>query len=153
MSFVVGCVDDDVVYARALRKEFSRHGVELEHFDRPAPLVGVLEDDPLRFDMILIDLNMADTKGVVWTHAGMQVAQVVRRLVDRGATTICMLSSMDRSFVDATYRDNGADEYIQKGRRLDLLAEKVVAMIRSDHAKEQARTAYMARRTGFLPPV
>ena len=147
MNWTIGYVDDDVVYARALRKEFEARGAELSHFDDAGRFVRTLECEPEAFDMLLVDLNMADTAGVVWRHAGMEVIRKARGMLDsNGATLITILSEMDGAFLSGASKVNGADAYIQKGRRLDRLADRVIEMIEDNRAR---RTAQERRSAGF----
>ena len=147
MSAVIGYVDDDLSYARALRKELDKRDATLVHFSNSQTLMRSLEDETEVFDMLLVDLEMADTAGVVWSHAGIQVVCAVRNLIGEDEMKICVLTRQDPGFLDRSTRVNGADAFIQKGRRMDRLADRIVEMVAEKRARGRGdRSVRQGRR-------
>lgn len=129
MSWVVAYVDDDAVYANALARELAPRGVDLRHYEFPAGLIEKLEDDPNAYDLVLVDLNMADTAGVVWRHAGMQVVRAVRNVITGVTAKVCVLSGMDGDFLMRSCQENGADGFIEKEAGFSSVADRVVSLV------------------------
>ncbi len=111
-------VDDEPAILRAVAMDLRAHGFRVE---TAATGAAALErHQHARPDLVLLDLNLPDLDG----------AEVIRRLRERAATPILVLSVRDAERDKVAALDAGADDYVTKPFGADELLARVRAALR-----------------------
>jgi two-component system OmpR family response regulator len=113
-------VEDEEKVAALLKLYFEMEGfdVQAEHSGRAA----LEEAARRRPDVVILDLRLPDVDGC-------QVSQELRKLYDRSATAILMLTAMDRAIDRVRGFAHGADAYLPKPFELDEVGETVGVLL------------------------
>lgn len=119
----IAIIDDDMLFSRALGREFSKQSLESKHF---RSIVDYLrKNDSTQYDLVLVDLYMEDTKGVVWPYAGIEVIAQLRRLLPN-KTAVCGITGNNNHTVEKSCLSNGADALFQKSLDVDDVVQDVL---------------------------
>lgn len=111
-------IEDDIQLARGIKNILSKHYViELAYSGQEALLS--LRDEV--FDLIMLDLQLPDMPGL-------EVCQKVRGLHDD--TPILVVTGEDKPASTIALLDAGADDYITKPFRVDVLRARIRALTR-----------------------
>ena len=70
-------IDDDVFFAQAVAAKMRTRGVEVIHFKSAQNFIDMV--NPGKLDLILVDLMMADSSGLIWEYAGIEVISKIRQ--------------------------------------------------------------------------
>lgn len=119
-------VDDDTDFAQALAAELGRHNVSLSHFETTSSFLE--HDSTSNARLILVDLEMADMKGVVWRFAGIEAVISLREKLG-DAPDICILTGHQNPNFIGSSMANGANGFLKKALPLEQLAEEVLDRI------------------------
>ena len=129
------CIDDDCILINALGRSLRTHGVELQHLEHVAEFLKKPVESP--FDLALIDLNMADSDGVVWKFAGLQAIKAVR--LHCGPTMpIYVFTGQTNNYVIGSSGMNGANGYLEKLGSIDALTEQVIELLNAIKMPEES---------------
>lgn len=136
-------VDDDADFAQSLAAELGRQNVALSHFETTASfLEHETKADPR---LILVDLEMADMKGVVWRFAGIEAVISLREKLG-DAPDICILTGHQNPNFIGSSMANGANGFFKKALPLEQLAEEILDRISHKPARG-GRVRRAARQT------
>lgn len=122
----VALVDDDTVYADSLSRELAQRDIRLTHFVEPSLMMG--DESAGAFDLIMIDLNMADTTGMVWPFAGIEVVRAVRNRFGDDVT-IWVLTGYGNPHIANSSAANGADGFLRKYGGIEFVSSKVAEFV------------------------
>jgi len=111
-------VDDEPAILRALRTNLHAHGFAVQTAENGAEALERYERG--RPDLIVLDLNLPDVDG----------SEVIRRVRERGATPIIVLSVREAERDKVAALDAGADDYVTKPFGADELLARVRAALR-----------------------
>lgn len=119
---VIACIDDDPVFVAALARRLSHLSIAVCDFRS-------LEDyqsrtEPARPDLVLVDLHMADSSGVIWRFAGFEVVRAIRA-TEENAPPIVVVTGHANASLSQSARVNGAQGYIEKDASLDRTVRRV----------------------------
>ena len=119
-------VDDDSMLQRTLRINLRARGHEvlLASSGRQA-MASFLADDP---ELVILDLGLPDLDGV----------EVLRRLRQRSAVPVIVLSARQQADDKIEALDEGADDYVSKPFNIDELMARVRASLRRSSAEAEA---------------
>lgn len=128
-SPVVAIIDDDRIYAAALKRGLSDGGVSVQTFDGADAFFAV-EDRPA-FSLILVDLSMPDRGGFVWDYAGVDAAAAIRR-ESNDAEEVWILTGQNKPKMRAACLENGARHFLSKDSELSSICEEVLRQVLGD---------------------
>lgn len=111
-------VDDEPAILRTLRTNLRAHGFEVETAATGTEALERYERG--RPDLVVLDLNLPDIDGT----------EVIRRVRERGATPIIVLSVREAEGDKVAALDAGADDYVTKPFGADELLARVRAGLR-----------------------
>lgn len=111
-------VDDEPAIVRAVRTNLRAHGYEVETAESEREALERYESG--RPDLIVLDLNLPDGDGL----------SVIRRVRERSATPIIVLSVRETERDKVAALDGGADDYVTKPFGADELLARVRAQLR-----------------------
>ncbi len=111
-------VDDEPAILRTLRTNLRAHGFEVETAATGTEALERYERG--RLDLVVLDLNLPDIDGT----------EVIRRVRERGATPIIVLSVREAEGDKVAALDAGADDYVTKPFGADELLARVRAGLR-----------------------
>lgn len=122
----VAIIDDDPIYAAALKRGLSDGGVSVHTF-AGADAFFAAPDRPA-FSLILVDLAMADRGGIVWDYAGVDAAAAIRR-DSQGAEEVWILTGQNKPKMRAACLENGARHFLSKDSELSAICDEVLTQV------------------------
>jgi FixJ family two-component response regulator len=108
---IVACIDDDQDFANDLRRVLQARSVALLHFINVDDFAKSEDLDSI--DIILIDLAMADSEGVIWNYAGLEVLSSIRKM-KLSAAPIYILTGLSNYTLADSSKANGAAGFFSK---------------------------------------
>lgn len=138
----VACIDDDPIFADAFTRNLRAREIELTHFEQAARFLETTQVGD--FDLVLVDLTMAGSNGVVWEFAGIEVVKTIRKRFG-DEVPVWVLTGHDNPYLAQSSTKNGADRFLQKYDGMDRIGAQVSAYL------DKARTGRSARQAKGSP--
>ena len=119
----VAYIDDESMLANTLQARLSRQSIYLHYFRRAKDFFD--SSRPGQFDLILVDLDMADSCGVAWKFAGLEVVNTIRNKFGKMAR-ICVLTGNENPSLETASRKNGANALLTKHASVSDIEKGIV---------------------------
>lgn len=120
----VACVDDEPLFRAALARGLKSDQIAVH---RLANVRDFLDSDALHdFDLVLADLAMPDSQGMMWDYSGLQIIKDTRRYFG-GTIPIWIISGNDDSYVEQAVLTNGADRFLSKASGVERVCDEIRA--------------------------
>ena len=130
-------VEDDEGIAQGLRANLRRHGWVAEVIGRVDLAWSALRTEP--FDMVLLDLGLADADG---TELLRRVRGSAPAVLPDPATPVLIMTARDQVASRIEGLDLGADDYVTKPFDVDELAARMRALRRRAVGRAQSSLAH-----------
>lgn len=101
----IAVVDDDRTVLRALRAKLKSRGFEAEAYSNPMEILSVVQQEPEKFDLILLDMEMPEM-------SGLEAAGLLRSLTRD--VTLIMMSGRDSSDAEVLLQTGVLDRFVPK---------------------------------------
>ena len=121
----VAIIDDDDVFADALSRRLSGASLVVESFSAANEFLS--GSDPSKFDLVIVDLTMADSHGVFWEFAGVDAVRAIRRAAGDGLA-IWVLTAHNKPHMLKACLDNGANDFLSKDNGISWISQKIGAL-------------------------
>lgn len=124
----IALIDDDLVFAAGFSRRMSKRDIAVTHFLSARAFIS----SPRRkqFSIIMVDLNMEDSRGVYWKFAGLEALKLIKEQTTQ-QTPVCIMTGFASCFAEQASLDNGADGYISKDASVDSVVATLSALSRT----------------------